>query len=289
MTKRREGGIINNGEMPERTLTDLQFRYETHVHTCQASRCGVSTGAEQAEFYHSLGYQGIILTDHFFGGNTAVPRDLSWEDRVKRFCSGYEDALQAGKRLGLDVFFGWEQNYQGDEFLVYGLSPEYLASHPQVETWTRAEQLRYVHEAGGCVVQAHPFRDRDYIPKITLCDLFADGIEAANFFNHPDWDARAYYFGLKNHLPMTAGTDNHRAAGFVEKGETPFATAFAQPLKGIEDFVQAILTNAPMELCVTEDRLNPVIPPAREVYRLRQDETRERIFAPGEPWVTPSR
>ena len=27
------------------------YRYETHLHTCQGSACGVSTGAEHARFY----------------------------------------------------------------------------------------------------------------------------------------------------------------------------------------------------------------------------------------------
>lgn len=67
-------------------------RYETHLHTCQSSKCGRSTGAEHARYYKSIGYTGIIVTDHFFGGNTAAPREGNWEDRVNAFCRGYEDA-----------------------------------------------------------------------------------------------------------------------------------------------------------------------------------------------------
>ena len=64
------------------------FRYETHMHTCQGSACGVSTGAEHARFYKERGYQGIFVTDHFFGGNPAVPRFLSWEERIEQFLKG---------------------------------------------------------------------------------------------------------------------------------------------------------------------------------------------------------
>ena len=83
------------------------YRYETHLHTCQSSRCGRSTGAEHARYYKELGYTGIIVTDHFFGGNTAASRKGPWERRVREFCAGYHDAREEGERIGLDVFFAW--------------------------------------------------------------------------------------------------------------------------------------------------------------------------------------
>ena len=48
----------------------MPYIYETHMHTCQASACGASTGAEQARFYREQGYTGIIITAHFTGGCT---------------------------------------------------------------------------------------------------------------------------------------------------------------------------------------------------------------------------
>ena len=40
-------------------------------------------------------------------GNTTVPEDLPWaEDEL--FCLGYEKAYEEGRKIGLDVFFGWE-------------------------------------------------------------------------------------------------------------------------------------------------------------------------------------
>ena len=144
------------------------FLYETHMHTCQGSRCGVSTGREHARFYHEHGYQGIIITDHFLGGNTAVNRSLTWREQMNQFCSGYEDALNEGIRLGLDVFLGWEQTFDGDDYLFYGLDKTWLIEHPEVAQWTRAEQFKQVHIHGGCVVQAHPFRQRNYLSRILL-------------------------------------------------------------------------------------------------------------------------
>ena len=47
------------------------YLYETHMHTSEGSACGQSAGAEMARAYAENGYTGIIVTDHFFYGNTA--------------------------------------------------------------------------------------------------------------------------------------------------------------------------------------------------------------------------
>ena len=39
-----------------------------------------------ARAHLEAGYTGIFVTDHFFNGNTAVPADLPWRERVERFC-----------------------------------------------------------------------------------------------------------------------------------------------------------------------------------------------------------
>ena len=70
----------------------MSYIYETHAHTVLASACGKSYGSEYISFYKSLGYHGIIMTDHFFNGNCAIPKDLPWEERVELFCKGYEEA-----------------------------------------------------------------------------------------------------------------------------------------------------------------------------------------------------
>ena len=96
------------------------YRYETHMNTGEASACADSSGAEMAEKYKSEGYAGIIVTDHFFNGNSAVPRGLPWEERIELYCRGYENAKRRGAEIGLDVFFGFEYGNGGSYYLVYG-------------------------------------------------------------------------------------------------------------------------------------------------------------------------
>lgn len=81
-----------------------RYIYETHLHTSEGSACGRAKAVDIVHAYKDAGYTGIIITDHFFYGNTAVDRSLPWKDWVNGFCKGYENALEEGRRVGLQVF-----------------------------------------------------------------------------------------------------------------------------------------------------------------------------------------
>ena len=108
------------------------YKIETHMHTSQGSACAVSTGEEMARAHKAAGYDAIIITDHFFGGNTTVPRDLPWERRIDLYCAGYDEARRVGEEIGLKVFFGLEWAWQGTEYLTYGIGREWLKAHPEM-------------------------------------------------------------------------------------------------------------------------------------------------------------
>lgn len=239
------------------------YRYETHMHTVQGSACGVSTGAEHVRFYKERGYQGIFITDHFFRGNTAVPRSGQWKDRIDHFCSGFEDAWNEGQKIGLDVFFGWEENFEGDEYLIYGLDKQFMLDHPEMERWSRREQYEQVHAAGGCVIQAHPFRMRPYLHAIRVCTRYADGVEVANAGNTPEQDALAARYVKANGLYTTAGSDNHRS----KADSTLFGVGLDYRLDSSADWVQHILNREPHTLLCDPARFDadvsntPLLPP----------------------------
>lgn len=262
----------------------MAYRYETHLHTCQGSACGKSTGAEHARFYKDMGYKGIIVTDHFFGGNTAAPRTGPWKERVDGFCAGYEDALIQGQKLGLDVFFGWEQNYRGDEYLIYGLDKQWLLNHPEVETWTRREQLEGVHRDGGCVIQAHPFRDRVYIKRVLLGLQFADGIELVNAGNYPYSDAYARLYAQEYGLPVTAGSDNHLSGEGGTTAEKLVGMETDEPLRDIHDFVRRVRKQSGIRPIIPEGRFDIDLAKTPELATFWLDE-QERPVPAGRRWL----
>ena len=259
----------------------MPFLYETHMHTCQGSACGRTTGKEQAQVYKDAGYTGIIITDHFFGGNTAVDRRLPWEERIDLFWQGYEDAKEEGDRIGLDVFFGLEQNIHFDEYLIYGLTKEYMKAHPEMEHWNRRQQLEEVHKAGGCVIQAHPFRMRHYMDRIRLGLHFCDGIEAANAGNEQMDDARAWRYGREKGLVMTAGSDNHCGLNWPLYG-----VVLEKRLTTITDYVKIIMEKNPVQLHIPEGRFEFADPPViDERHRALMLDENEREAPAEKEWI----
>ena len=224
----------------------MAYIYETHMHTCQASACGRSFGRDYIQKYIDAGYSGIIITDHFYRGNCGVDRSLPWPEFVNRFCSGYEDARNEGEKRGFPVFFGWEENFDGDEYLIYGLDKAFMAAHPEMISWTRKQQYETIRAAGGCVVQAHPFRARSYNHTIYLSHLLCDGVEGFNAGNESRWNSLAMRYAQVIGLPVTAGSDNHCAE--TMQPEKLAGVVFDRPLESIGDYVSAILEKRPFGL-----------------------------------------
>lgn len=190
------------------------FRYEMHMHTKEASACAWDDIHDMLRRYARLGYAGVVVTNHFIGGNTAVDRSLGWKDLVEQYSRPYYDGQETARQLGIDLLFGIEEGYGGGkEFLVYGVEPGFLLERPflrgaGVEVWSRE-----VHSAGGVLIYAHPFRQRWYIAEPdAMPDLsLADGVELCNLGNDPaaDEKARAAFGGMD--MIHTAGSDIHNA------------------------------------------------------------------------------
>jgi hypothetical protein len=231
----------------------MKYLYETHLHTSQASSCAVSSGREYIQRYKDLGYSGLIVTDHFYNGNSSLDRSLPWPEWVRRFCQGYEDAKNEGEKQGFSVFFGWEETFDGDDYLVYGLDKAWLLKHPEAAHWTRKQQYETARQYGGCVVQAHPFRQHSYIRRIHLSTGCVDAVEVANAGNHsPSYDALAQEYAKKLTLPGTAGSDIHNAQD-VSPGKT-FGVYLPEKMTRIQDYVRALRENQTLQLLISPGR-----------------------------------
>ena len=185
------------------------YLYETHLHTIQASACGKVDGADYIDYMKERGYQGIIVTDHFFNGNSCVPRDLPWAERVAMYASGYDAALKASQGKDFDVLFGIEYNFEGDEYLLYGVDTDWLLANPDIMSKSRQEVYACVHEAGAVMIQAHPYRERSYLVDIRLTPNVCDAIEIYNAANPDYQNALGYQYAVELGVPMTAGSDIH--------------------------------------------------------------------------------
>ncbi|MFY9296851.1 MAG: PHP domain-containing protein [Caldicoprobacterales bacterium] len=212
------------------------YLYETHMHTREGSACATATGQEMVRAHIKAGYAGMIVTDHFFNGNTAIPKDLPWDVRVDLFCRGYEHALEEAKGTDFHVFFAWEYTYHGTDFLTYGLDKDFLLKHPDILEWSPEEYFDIVHENGGFIVHAHPFREAFYIDKIRLFPEYIDAVEVINASHlDPIFDERALRFAQENSLLQTAGSDLHHWQDICGAG-----MAFEYEIKSMEDFIKSV-------------------------------------------------
>ena len=218
------------------------FRIETHLHTAEGSACGRATGAEQARARKAEGYDAIIVTDHFYHGNTRPERWQPWEDYIDQFCSGYEHAKEEGDRIGLQVFFGWEENFDGAEFLIYGLDKDWLLAHPDMIGWSPEEQFQTIAMSGGYVVQAHPFRERYYLKGIHLYPRYCHAVEGVNLSQPWEQNQRALEYAHWFGLPVTGGSDIHTERPLLG------GMVFPRPLHCIQDFIGAVRSQVATDL-----------------------------------------
>lgn len=219
----------------------MQYLYETHCHSSQCSRCAVSTAQELVRAYHRAGYAGLVLTDHFIFGNTAVNRDLPWAERMQRYYDAYLDAKAAAQGLDFDVIFGLEHAYgDGKEVLIYGVGLDFLLANPDIPSISLDEFVKRIHATGGVVIQAHPYRCRPYVNMAVgpRADL-VDGIEVYNACNKPGEDLPALALSRqKDAYILTCGGDIHSAqddrigaAGILLPCRVRDETEFAAALK----------------------------------------------------------
>lgn len=187
------------------------YLYETHLHSSECSACAISTAREMVRRYKEAGYAGFVLTNHFITGNTCVPKELTWTERMNMYYDAYLEAKDEASQLDFDVFFGIEHHYgKGKEVLVYGIDLEFLQAHPEIETADIDTLAKLVHEAGGILIHAHPYRKRGYIlegiaPRYDVCD----GVEVYNGGDDYATNDMAYQDAVRLDKLMTSGGDVH--------------------------------------------------------------------------------
>lgn len=188
------------------------YKYQMHTHTAPCSLCASMTPEELAEALNEGGYQGCIMTNHFMMGNTGIDRTLAWHDFVKQYELDYLACKEAAAKYDKDIIFGIEENvHKMLEVIFYGVTPDMLYEHPELAGADYKTWYEVMHAYGVLCIQAHPFRDRGYIPQPGMLPLeYIDGIEVYNVCNTEknNEDAEEY---SKDHpeLLLISGADAH--------------------------------------------------------------------------------
>ena len=221
------------------------YKYETHLHTSPVSRCGKASVRENLEFYKELGYDGVFITNHFIDGNVNIDIDapMSYEEKINFYFSDYEDAVELGKKIGIKVFCGVEISYGGTDFLIYGLDKEWYLNNPQIMDMKKGEELDYLMENDALVIQAHPYREADYIDHIRLFPRNVHGVEVLNASREEFENQMAKIYAEKYGLLEFAGSDNH--SGKMHKKLAGMCSE--NPISDEKDFIGKV-RNGSMEI-----------------------------------------
>ena len=213
------------------------LKYETHLHTLPVSKCAKLGVRENLEFYKSIGYAGVFITNHFIDGNINVDRSLGYEEKIEFYFSDYEQGVTIGKEIGLVVFSGIEMSYGGTDFLVYGLDKAWYLAHPEIEGMKKSALLSMLRENSALIIQAHPFREASYIDHIRLFPRHVHGVEVFNACRNAFENTMAEQYADNYGLIKFAGSDNHRGVQQTILGGMESDT----PILDEKDFVARVM------------------------------------------------
>ena len=141
------------------------YKYDLHVHTMETRRCGEIRGADMAQRYRDMGYDGICITDHLHEQCIdLMDCHDDWQQCVTRYLYGYREAKKRGDAIGLDVILGVELRFpeNDSDYLIYGVDEGWLRRNPYIHRMDHASFFeRYKDEV--LVIHAHPYRNCDEV------------------------------------------------------------------------------------------------------------------------------
>jgi predicted metal-dependent phosphoesterase TrpH len=136
------------------------MRYDLHAHSAEYSPCSAIAADELCRLATALGIDGIALTEH----------DLWWPpDELAALRSRYP---------GLALFGGMERSCREGHFLVFlpeGADPRGTLPPDTIQTLSP-----WIHDRGGLLIWAHPFRFESRRIPFWLGNVPIDGIEVTS-------------------------------------------------------------------------------------------------------------
>ena len=205
------------------------YRYDLHIHTAECDLAAHVPAAEIVRMYKDAGYDGIVITDHYFSIffdwfgeelSGATHRQI-----IDRWLRGYHAAREAGEKFGLTVLSGAEVRFDGtiNDYLLYGITEDFFYFAPLLNRLKTPAELRALLPEDVLMVQAHPFR-----VGMTVADPAPlDGIEVYNGGTEAPRNRLACDYAAFLGKLMTSGSDFHHPTALAKGGimtEAPICT-----------------------------------------------------------------
>ena len=240
----------------------MKFKTELHCHTGDVSNCGQENAEYIVSRYLEAGYTSLVVANHmsfytFTGSRKKYPEFLEetgksdcWQSKVDFFMTGYENLVKAADGK-LNIILGMEFREFNpkieNDYLVFGVTEEWLRASEKITEMSIKEMSAYVHESGMLIYQAHPFRNGMSV----IDPQYLDGIEVFNgHIFHNSRNKVANLWADIHGLKRTSGTDFHEAKHVLIGG---ILTDY--PIETTEQLVET-LKNESYEL-ITNYELSP--------------------------------
>jgi histidinol phosphatase-like PHP family hydrolase len=206
------------------------FKFDTHIHTQEVSKCGKVPAAELAAMYRERGYSGLVITDHYYKRYFDKLGGMSWDLKIDAYMEGYNKAVQYGKTNDLNVLLGLELQFNEENKELYNMDIESFHS--------------LVKDKDILIYHAHPYRS--VLNRVS--SSFIDGVEVYNGnIKHNSHNDKALRFAKNHNLKMISGSDFHRTEDLGRGG-----IIISENVSTVKDFVNILKTDKIHSLIQTE-------------------------------------
>lgn len=177
-----------------------------HAHTSGISRCCRIPADKVIEFAKNSELDGIAITNHYQKSYVSDGKDKLF---AEAYIEEYKYTIEIGDRQGVMVFPGIElspEKYPSVHILIYGVSDDFILKNSKMYDYTQKELYEKVKEAGGAMIQAHPFRNGTSVLNVS----YLDGIEInCHPLYQTSYSDEILEIAEKNNLTVTCGGDFH--------------------------------------------------------------------------------
>ena len=189
-------------------LSDYRYRTELHCHSNPASPCSNFTPDEVIAHYAPLGYDSIVLCNHFHAG---IPGYEDKERFIEQYLNDFAQTVEAAKPYGISVIFGCEIRFaksgqRDNDYLLFGIEPKDIPVYYDYLDGSLADFSAFFRNEEHLLIQAHPNRS-NILP---VDPSLLDGFEVFNLHpGHNSGIALAAKTAAENDFIVTCGTDFH--------------------------------------------------------------------------------
>ncbi len=215
----------------------MEYLFEMHTHTKEVSVCAVAYAEDLIDSYKASDYAGFVLTNHM--NPETFKRvgltDASWDEKVDHFMKGFDAVKKAaGSRfivlLGMEIRF---YNTPNNDYLVYGVTEEFLRSHGDLMAMSPKQFSKLCKENGILFIQAHPFRRGMMITDWNILDGYE--IFNGNPRHNSNNDIAETWAKKHNKSIVVSGSDFHEIDDACAGG-----IFFKTPIKNNDDLLREL-------------------------------------------------